>query len=67
MKFHEYATFIIIGSVALNLFYSLFNYDWNSVGLSITALGGWMAVAGYEKRDRDERRKADREFEPYGN
>lgn len=56
MKFYEYMTFFIIGSVVMNLFYSLFNHDWNAVGLSITALGGWLCVAGYEKRDRDARK-----------
>ena len=55
MKFYEYMTFIIIGSVVLNLINALLSHDWGTVGLSITALGGWASVAGYEKRDRDER------------
>lgn len=66
MKFHEYATFIILGTLTLELFASLYFQDWGRVGLAFTALGGWAYVAVYEKGEREERRRIDREFEPYG-
>ena len=54
MKFYEYMTFLIIGSTVINLLWALYEGQWGTVGLSITAMVGWVYVAIYEKRDRDE-------------
>jgi hypothetical protein len=56
MKFYEYMTFLIIGTTTINLLWALYEQNWGAVGLSFTALFGWLNVAVYEKKDRDVRK-----------